>query len=84
MKKILIIEDELDIAQLEQDYLELNGFEVDIATTGSEGFRRAMTNNYHLILLDYVARNQRIRSMPEATTTPPYPNSHGHGQRRRH
>lgn len=52
MKKILIIEDELDIAQLEQDYLELNGFEVDIATTGSEGFRRAMTNNYHLILLD--------------------------------
>jgi len=52
MKKILIIEDEMDIAKLERDYLEVNGFEVDIATSGAEGFKRAMTNCYHLILLD--------------------------------
>lgn len=52
MKKILIIEDEMDIAQLEQDYLEINGFAVDIATTAAEGLKQAMTNDYHLILLD--------------------------------
>ncbi len=52
MKKILIIEDELDIAELERDYLEVNGFDVDIATSGKEGWRLAMTNPYHLILLD--------------------------------
>lgn len=52
MKKILIIEDEGDIASLERDYLEVNGFKVDIAASGGEGLRLAMTNNYHLILLD--------------------------------
>lgn len=52
MKKILIIEDELDIAELERDYLEVNGFEVDIATSGKEGLRLATVNQYHLILLD--------------------------------
>lgn len=52
MRKILIIEDECNIAELERDYLEVNGFEVDIATSGEEGLRLAMTNSYNLILLD--------------------------------
>lgn len=52
MKKILIIEDELSIAQLERDYLEVSGYESDIATTGEEGLRMATTSNYSLILLD--------------------------------
>ena len=37
MSRILIIEDELDIANLEKDYLELSGFEVDIETDGTAG-----------------------------------------------
>lgn len=52
MPKILIIEDELNIAELERDYLEVNGFESDIVTTGEEGIKQAKTNTYNLILLD--------------------------------
>jgi len=52
MQKILIIEDELDIAELEKDYLEMNGFEVEIVQNGRAGFERALTNQYHLIILD--------------------------------
>lgn len=51
MPKVLIIEDERNIAELERDYLEVNGFESDIATTGEEGLRLAMTNSYSLILI---------------------------------
>jgi len=52
MKKILIIEDELSIAELERDYLEVNGFESDIAPTGEKGLQLALSNTYNLILLD--------------------------------
>ena len=38
MKKILIIEDDSSIAELQRDYLEIDGFEVDIALTGDDGF----------------------------------------------
>lgn len=52
MPNVLIIEDELNIAELERDYLEVHGFESDIATTGEEGLQLAETNTYDLILLD--------------------------------
>lgn len=52
MSKILIVEDELSIAELEKDYLELSGFEVDIETDGSEGLGRAMSDDYDLLILD--------------------------------
>ncbi|WP_440896057.1 response regulator transcription factor [Amphibacillus sp. Q70] len=52
MQHILIIEDEKAIAELERDYLEINGFTSDIATTGEEGLHLAKTQTYHLILLD--------------------------------
>lgn len=52
MKKILIIEDEMHIAELERDYLEVNGYSSDIATTGEEGLKVAKENNYDLIILD--------------------------------
>ncbi|QGH33732.1 response regulator [Gracilibacillus salitolerans] len=52
MTKILIIEDEESIAELERDYLELSGFESDIATTGNEGLAMANQSSYALILLD--------------------------------
>ncbi len=52
MPKILIIEDELNIAELERDYLEVSGFESDIATTGEQGLNLARNYTYDLILLD--------------------------------
>ncbi|KHF39284.1 response regulator transcription factor [Halalkalibacter okhensis] len=52
MGKILIIEDEESIAELEKDYLEVSGFESDIATTGEEGLEMALKHDYQLIILD--------------------------------
>ena len=52
MSKILIIEDEEVIADLEKDYLELSGFEVDIENAGDTGLEKALKENYDLIVLD--------------------------------
>ena len=45
MSKILIIEDEESIANLEKDYLEISGFEVDIETDGRDGLAAALTKD---------------------------------------
>ena len=52
MKKILIIEDEVTIAELEKDYLELSGFEVDMEYSGDTGLEKALSEDYGLIILD--------------------------------
>lgn len=52
MKKVLIIEDDVSIAELERDYLEINGFEVAIENTGDKGLLKAKQNQYDLIILD--------------------------------
>ena len=52
MSRILIIEDEEAIADLEKDYLELSGFEVIIKNTGDEGLKTALEENFNLIVLD--------------------------------
>ena len=52
MSKILIIEDENTIAELERDYLELSGFEVEVANDGTEGLKKALHQDYDLIILD--------------------------------
>ncbi len=52
MSKILIIEDEEAIADLEKDYLELSGFEVQICNRGDEGLQTAMSEEFDLIVLD--------------------------------
>lgn len=52
MSKILIIEDEKAIAELEKDYLELSGFDVDIVLDGDTGANMAMCQDYDLIVLD--------------------------------
>ncbi|MFL0252596.1 response regulator transcription factor [Clostridium neuense] len=52
MKKILIIEDEISIAELEKDYLELSNFDVDIETSGKSGLEYAKSRDYDLIVLD--------------------------------
>lgn len=50
--RILIIEDETTIAQLERDYFELNGFQVDLCHSGSEGLPLAINGDYSLIIVD--------------------------------
>ena len=52
MSKILIIEDEEAIADLEKDYLELSGFEVEIETRGYRGLERALETDYDMYILD--------------------------------
>lgn len=52
MSKILIIEDEEAIADLEKDYLELSGFEVEIEERGDAGLTRALKEEFNLIILD--------------------------------
>lgn len=52
MEKILIVEDDELIAELERDYLEANGFEADIVFDGREGEKMAKTGGYDAILLD--------------------------------
>lgn len=52
MSKILIVEDEVSIAELEKDYLELSGFEVEIENTGDLGLKRALEDDFDLFILD--------------------------------
>lgn len=52
MKKILIIEDDRSIAELERDYLDINGFSCDIATHGTTGLNMAVDGSYDLIIID--------------------------------
>lgn len=57
MKRVLVVEDDRDIAELEQDYLELNGFRVDIATDGKRGRELALAGRYNLLVLDVMLPN---------------------------
>lgn len=52
MSRLLIIEDEIAIAELEKDYLELSGFKVEVETTGDVGAERALKEEFDLIILD--------------------------------
>ena len=57
MKKILIIEDDIAIAEIERDFLEIEGFNVTIETDGLEGYNKAKNEKYDLILLDLMLPN---------------------------
>lgn len=52
MSRILIIEDEESIADLEKDYLELSDFDVTVENRGDTGLKRALAEDYDLIILD--------------------------------
>ena len=52
MSRVLIIEDEVAIADLQKDYLELSGFEVEIANSGDEGLLRALKEEFDMYILD--------------------------------
>lgn len=52
MKKILIVEDDINILTLERDYLEANNFSVTTATDGEDGLKKALGNDFSLVMLD--------------------------------
>ncbi|MFP3155782.1 response regulator transcription factor [Lachnospiraceae bacterium ZAX-1] len=52
MSKVLIVEDEESIADLEKDYLELSGFEVEIENNGNIGLARALAEDFDMYILD--------------------------------
>ena len=52
MTKILIAEDDPEIAMLERDYLELSDFEVELEEDGSKGLKRALDEDFDLMILD--------------------------------
>lgn len=57
MSKILIIEDEEAIAELQKDYLEINEFEVEIENDGQRGLTKALSEDFDLIILDLMLPN---------------------------
>lgn len=58
MSKILIIEDDTEIAMLEKDYLEINGFETEIIADGKQAVAAILAHAYDLILLDVMLPGQ--------------------------
>lgn len=74
MSKILIIEDEESIAELEKDYLELSGFTVEIYHNGSDGLKAALDEKFDLLILDLMLpgldgfeickRVRKVKNMP--------------------
>ncbi|MFP5112534.1 response regulator transcription factor [Bacillaceae bacterium C204] len=57
MKRILIIEDDQVIVEVEKDYLEASGFEVELSTSGELGLKKAMEEEFDLIILDLMLPN---------------------------
>ena len=77
MSKILIVEDEVAIADLEKDYLELSDFKVDICNTGDEGLKTALAGDYDLIILDLMLPGmdgcdvcRRLKAQPVTAAIP--------------
>ena len=52
MSKIFIVEDEEAIAELERDYLELSGFEVEVSNDGNAGLKKALEEDFDVLILD--------------------------------
>lgn len=74
MKKILIIEDDREIAELERDYLEANSFCCDIETWGTTGLDTALKGGYDLFIVDVMLPGmdgfEIVRRIREKLQTP--------------
>ncbi|MDP4183205.1 MAG: response regulator transcription factor [Bacillota bacterium] len=58
MKNILIIEDDINIAELERDYLKLNGYKADVVHDGGIGLQKAISSVYDVIIVDLMLPNK--------------------------
>lgn len=74
MKRILIIEDDVSIAELQKDYLELADFEADICLNGSDGLNMLKEKEYDLLILDIMLPGmdglEILRSMKDEKDIP--------------
>lgn len=52
MRNILVIEDDLNMAELQRDYLQMTGYTVDIVLDGAQGLQQALTRPYDIIIID--------------------------------
>ena len=82
MNKILIIEDEEAIAELEKDYLELSGFTVEIENRGDEGLKKALEGDVHSG--PDAAGNGRLRDLQADQTGEEYAGDSGLGKEGRY
>ena len=60
MKKVLIVEDEEKIRRVVKNYLEKNGYEVHEASDGKEGLYSSQNEDYDLVILDIMLRNNFV------------------------
>lgn len=71
MAKILVVEEDKLLAELERDYLETNGFDVDIAQNGTDGYRRLLKGGYDGAILEvkahFIERTEGKMDMVEMT-----------------
>ena len=86
VKTILIIEDDKSIAELQRDYLEIDGFLVEIALTGEEGLEKALNDDQvDLILLDLMLPGvDGFQICKTGQSRKGYSYSYGFGKKRRH
>jgi DNA-binding response OmpR family regulator len=73
-RKILVVEDDKDIARLVELHLQDEGYAVTVAADGASGLRRATSDPYDLIILDLILPGldgleicRRLRARPEFT-----------------
>lgn len=52
MKRVLIIEDDINIAELERDYLQLNGYKAEIIHDGEQGLKKALSGRFDVVVVD--------------------------------
>jgi len=57
MKSVLIIEDDINIAELERDYLKLNGYKTEIVQDGRQGLKKAVSGIYDIVIVDLMLPN---------------------------
>lgn len=77
MKTILIVEDEVDIAVVLRDLLELYGYRVEVAHDGQEGLAKAQASKPDLVVTDMMLPRldgaeliERLRERPETRDVP--------------